>query len=454
MDKLPASLRYNASKLMLRENNLYIRPGGSDNGTAHSIFRFKMPERSLVDLSSTQLIFDFVITGLSTTASNWRNAKLPAAHKLIKYCRTYVNGQIASGGQCNHYDILYHALVKATGSEDYCLSRLESQYQELIGPSDEVGSVNAAPAATTKSARYVHTDLMGLFRSGQQSIIDTSLWGNLEIEIAFNTPAAILKMYAGSGNDSSATSNVSFQVSNVHLRTNVITQISPIYNQILDIKLKENGSVIRLPFQNFITNVLSGDTANRIQVNSGCVDSVLFAPLGSAYDSTNSGTRGDIATIANCQYPDSRRYTFDTGRDLTNASDCSLNVSVGSEQYPRNPYSNALDLAPATTQSFWGESADSRNLLYQGLTSEAAAVQSYSRVNFLNKNFVYNQTFSNAKEGYASRVLAGLDTSNQSIDIIINQTNLIPASGFAFVAAMTTSMLVYDTQSQSVQVIL
>ena len=96
MDKLPASLRYNASKLMLRENNLYIRPGGSDNGTAHSIFRFKMPERSLVDLSSTQLIFDFVITGLSTTASNWRNAKLPAAHKLIKYCRTYVNGQITS----------------------------------------------------------------------------------------------------------------------------------------------------------------------------------------------------------------------------------------------------------------------------------------------------------------------------------------------------------------------
>lgn len=454
MDKLPASLRYNASKLMLRENNMYIRPGGSDSGQPHSIFRFKMPERSLVDLSSTQLIFDFVITGLSTTSSNWRNAKLPAAHQLIKYCRTYVNGTIASGGQANHYDILYSALVKATGSEDYCFSRLESGYQALLGPSDEVGSVNVAPTATTKSARYVHTDLMGLFRSGQQSVIDTSLWGNLEIEIAFNTPAAILKMFAGAGNDSSATANVSFQVSNVHLRTNVITQISPIYNQVLDLKLKESGSIIRLPFQNFITNVLSGDTANRIQVNSGCIDSVLFAPLGSTYDSTNAGSRGNIATLGNCQFPDSARYTFDSGRDLSNAADVSLNVSVGSEQYPRQPYNNALDVAPATTQSFWGESADSRNLLYAGLTSEAAAVQSYSRANFLGKNFIYNQTFSNAKEGYASRILAGLDTSNQSIDIIINQTNLIPAGGFAFVAAMTTSMLLYDTQSQSVQVIL
>jgi hypothetical protein len=454
MDKLPASLRYNASKLMLRENNLYIRPGGSDNGTAHSIFRFKMPERSLVDLSSTQLIFDIVITELKTDATNWLNAKLPAAHKLIKYCRTYVNGTIASGGQCNHYDMLYSALVKATGSEDYCLSRLESGYQELIGPSDEVGSVNAKPAASTKSARYVHSDFMGLFRSGQQSIIDTSLWGNLEIELAFNSPAAILKMFAGTGNANQATANVSFQVTGVHLRCNVITQISPIYNQILDLKLKENASVIRLPFQNFITNVLNGDTANRIQVNSGCVDSVIFCPLGQYYDSANSYTRGDIGTLSNCAFPDSARYTFDTGRTLADANTVSLNVSVGSEQYPRQPYNNALDVAPATTQSFWGESADSRNLLYCGLTSEAAAVQSYNRANFLNKNFVYNQTFSNAKEGWASRVMAGLDTSNQSIDITINQTNLIPASGFAFVAAMTTSMLVYDTQSQSVQVIL
>jgi hypothetical protein len=454
MDKLPASLRYNASKLMLRENNLYIRPGGSDSGVAHSIFRFKMPERSLVDLSSTQLIFDFAMTGLSTTASNWRNAKMPAAHKLIKYVRTYVNGVICSGGQCNHYDILYSALVKATGSEDYCFSRLESGYQELLGPSDEVGSVNAVPAATTKSARYVHTDLMGLFRSGQQSIIDTSLWGNLEIEIAFNTPAAILKMWAGTGNDNGATANVAYQVSSVHLRTNVITQISPIYNQILDLKLKESGSLIRVPFQNFITNVLNGDTANRIQVNSGCVDSVLFCPLGSSYDATNAGSRGNIGTTSNCAFPDSARYTFDTGRTLANANDVSLNVSVGSEQYPRQPYNNALDVAPATTQSFWGESADSRNLLYAGLTSEAASVQSYSRENFLTKNFVYNQTFSASKEGYASRILAGLDTSNQSVDITINQTNLIPSSGFAFVAAMTTSMLVYDTQTQSVQVIL
>lgn len=454
MDKLPASLRYNASKLMLRENNMYLRPGGSDSGTAHSIFRFKMPQRSLVDLSSTQLIFDLTITGLSTNSTNWRNAKLPAAHKLIKYCRTYVNGTIASGGQCNHYDILYSALVKATGSEDYCFSRLESGYQEMLGPSDEVGSVNAAPAADTKSARYVHSDLMGLFRSGQQSVVDTSLWGDLEIEIAFNTPAAILKMFAGTGNDNAETANVTFQLSQVHLRTNVITQISPLYNAVLDLKLKEPGSVIRLPFQNFITNVLNGDTANRIQVNSGCVDSVIFAPLGQFYDSTNSGTRGNIANTANCQFPDSHRYTFNCGRVLSNAGDCSLNVSVGSEQYPRQPYTNALDVAPATTQSFWGESADSRNLLYAGLTSEAAAVQSYSRANFLNKNFIFNQTFSNAKEGWASRVLAGLDTSNQSVDITINQTNLIPASGFAFVAAMTTSMLVYDTQSQSVQVIL
>jgi hypothetical protein len=110
-----------------------------------------------------------------------------------------------------------------------------------------------------------------------------------------------------------------------------------------------------------------------------------------------------------------------------------------------------------TTQSFWGEAADSRNLLYQGISATAsgtASQQTYSRANFLNTNFVFALPFSSSKEGYKTRLLAGLDTASQSIQMSVNQTNLIPANGFAFVAAMTTSMLVYDTESQSVRVVL
>jgi hypothetical protein len=449
MDKLPQSLRYNASKMMMRENNFYIRTTGVDSGGENSIFRIKLPSRSLIDLSSLNLIFDAEFTGLEiasgTGGANWRNVKIPSVYKMLKYCRVYVNGQIASGGLCNHYDILYHSLLQCTASEDYLFSRLESGMQELYGSSDEVGDGKAAPAATTKNMHYVHTDLLGLFRSGSDNcILDSSLWGDVEIEFCFNTGAALQKTFGGTGNDNGATGNVSFKITNVHSRVNCITQISPLYNQVLEVKLSEKGQNIRLPYMNFITNVLNGNQSNRIQVNSGCIDSVLFAPLGEKYDTNNNPQ----SASSNHSSP---RYTFNCGRDLNNAKTCSLSLSIGSEQYPRQPYTNCLDVASATTQSFWGENADSRSLLYQGITS---GVASFSRSNFLSQNFIWNCPFSNAKEGYRTRTLAGIDTSNQSIDIILNQNNLIPENGFAFIAALTTSMLVYNTDTQSVQVIL
>lgn len=448
MDKIPASLRYNASKVMMRTNNFVVRPSGTDAGGQHSIFRFQLPERSLVDLSSLQLIFDANFTGL-TTGANYLNIKIPAVHKLIKSVKTYVGGLIASGGQSNHYDLLYSALLKSTASEDYCLSRLESGYQELLGKSDDIGDIDVAPTATSKSFHYIHTDLLGLFRSGDQSIIDTSLWGNLELEISMNSLAGVQRKRGGDG---SAVDTVDVAFSNVLCRVNCITQISPLYNEILNVKLGEKGSSIRLPYMNFITNVLSGNNKTSIEVNSGCVDSLIFAPLQSTYD-----TNTIIANATNPSNANANRYVFNSGRTVADANTASLFVSVGSENYPRQPITNALDVAPMTTQAFWGEASDSRNLLYQGISATAsgtAAQQTYSRANFLNTNFVFALPFSSSKEGYRTRLLAGLDTASQSIQMSVNQTNLIPANGLSFVCAMTTSMLIYDTENQTVRVVL
>lgn len=448
MDKIPASLKYNCSKLMMRTNGFLVRPSGSDSGGQHSIYRFQLPERSLVDLSSLQLTFDANFTGL-TTGANYLNIKTPSVYKLIKSVKTYVGGQLASGGQSNHYDLIYHALVRATASEDFCLSRLEAGFPELLSKADDFGDIDVAPTATNKSVHYTHTDLLGLFRSGDQSVVDTSLWGNLEIEISMNSLAGVQRKRGGDG---TAVDNVDVAFSNVHCRVNCITQISPLYNEILNVKLSEKGAAIRLPYMNFITNVLSGNNKASIEVNSGCVDSLIFCPLTSTYDASTI-----IGNAANPSNANANRYIFNSGRVLADANQASLFVSVGSENYPRQPYTNALDVAASTTQAFWGEAADSRNLLYQSISSTAsgtAAAQTYSKLNFLSTNFVYAVPFSSSKEGYKTRLLAGLDTASQSIQMSVNQTNLIPANGFAFVAAMTTSMLVYDTDSQSVRVIL
>ena len=448
MGKIPSSLRYNASKLMLRTNNFVVRPSGTDSGAQHSIFRFQLPERSLCDLSSLQLIFDANFTGL-TTGNNYLNIKVPAVHKLIKSVKTYVGGQLASGGQSTNYDILYQALLKSTASEDYCVSRIESGFQELLSKSDEFSDIDVAPAATSKQVHYNHTDLLGLFRSSDQSIIDTSLWGNLELEISFGSLAGVLRKKGG---DNSAVDNVNVAYSNVHVRLNCITQISPLYNEVLNLRLNEKNSAIRLPYQNFITNVLSGNNKASIEVNSGCVDSLIFCPLPSTYDTNTVLTAATNPANANAN-----RYIFNSGRTVADANTGSLFVSVGSENYPRQPYTNALDVAPATTQAFYGQNADSRNLLYQSISATAAgtaAAQTYSKANFLSSNFIYAIPFSSSKEGYKTRMLAGLDTASQSIQMSINQSNLVTQDGFIFIGAMTTSMLVYNTETQSVQVVL
>lgn len=448
MDKIPKSLQYNASKIMMRQNSFVVRPSGTDSGKQNAIFRFVLPERSLIDLSSLQFIFDANFTGL-VTGNNFLNIKAPAVHKLIKSLKVYIGGQLVSGGQCSHYDLLYHALLKATASEDYCVSRLESGLQELLSKGDEFSDFDTAHSATSKQVHYTHTDLLGIFRSGDQSIIDSSLWGNVEVEITMNTLAGVLKKKGGDG---SAADNVDVEFSNCHFRVNCITQISPLYNEILNVKLSEKGSNIRLPYMNMITNVLNGNNKASIEVNSGCVDSLLFAPLLSTYDAPTV-----VAHNANPTSANANRYVFSTGRSVADANTASLFVSVGSENYPRQPYTNALDIAPSTTQAFYGQASDSRNLLYQNISSTNAgtpAAQTYSKANFLTQNFIYVIPFSSAKEGWKTRQLSGVDTASQSISMSINQTNLITAGGFAFVCALTTSLLIYDTDTQSVRVVL
>ena len=448
MDKIPSSLRYNASKIMMRTNNFLIRPSGTDSGGPNSIFRMVLPERSLVELSSLQLIFDATFANL-VAGANFYNVKMPSVHKLIRAIRVYIGGQLVSGGQSNAYDILYQALLKSTGSEDYLFSRVESGFQDLLGKADELGDFDAAPAGTSKSMHYVHTDLLGVFRSGEQTIIDTSLWGNIEIEVTMNSLAGIQRKKGG--NDGAA-DNVAVTFSNFSCRVNCITQISPLYNEVLNVRLNDKGQPLRLPYMNFITNILAGNNKSSIEVNSACVDSLLFAPLQSTYD---SGTL--LLAANNPPNANANRYIFNTGRTRDDANTATLYAQVGSEQWPRSAYTNALDIAPATTQAFWGESADSRSLLYQSISTTASgtpAVQTYSRDNFLSTNFVWVVPFSSSKEGYRTKILSGLDTANQSIQMSINQTNLIPAGGFAFVAALTTSMLVYNTDSQSVSVVL
>lgn len=448
MEVLPASLSYSGSKQSLRINRFQCRPTSSDAGGPNTTYRFPLPSKSLVDLSSFALAFDLTVSGLvDTDAGNYANVKLPHGHKLIKSLKVYIGGQAVSGHLCNDYDILYNALMKASVGEDWVLSRLNEHSKELVTKSDDLTAIDARPGATSKSASYVVSDFLGIFRGNGtgRSIIDTSLWGDVQIEVTFNNEGCMAQNKAGAG----TTANITYAVEKLEAYVSCITQTTPLYIKLITMLLDSREQQIRFPYQNFVTNINSSGSNARFQVNSGCIDQMVVVPLSENYQLARAA-----AGAANLD-PDTQinptRYRFDSGKTCAAPADskgCAMQIQIGSDTFPKLPIDNALHVANITQDSLFSNSLYSQNLFFNDVVGGA---NTYNRTAFLNENFVWVQSFCD-QEGWSSKILTGVDTASQNLDIIVN-TAAKTANGSIFMGALLTSMLVFDTKTGVVSVV-
>jgi hypothetical protein len=172
-----------------------------------------------------------------------------------------------------------------------------------------------------------------------------------------------------------------------------------------------------------------------------CVDALLVCPF-SADPNTNAGT--DVGAIS----VNAPRYQFNSGRTDTNASETRFQVIVGSEAFPRTPIDHASELADVTTNSIYGNSAKSTNLLYRNMDGGGAAT-AYSRSLFLAQNCVALQRFSLLTEGWSEGVMTGLNTAGQSVDFVVNTQNF---GSHLLIAALCTSCLVFDPKTSAVSI--
>jgi len=458
---LPQSLSYSASKQSLRINRFQVRPNSSDSGGPGSTFRFQLPSKSLIDVSSLALAFDITVTGLLNTAGdNYSNVKMPHGQKLFSSVKFYVGGQIASGSLCtNTQDILYNCLVKASCGEDWVNSRMNSHAVELIRQGDDLTALLVQPGASLgKVASYIVDDFLGLPRGNGtgRSIIDTSLWGNVDVEVVMNNESAFAQYGTGAAG-ATALGAMTYVVSAMECFVNVITQTTPLYVKLLTMLISQKEGQIRFPYQNFITNVASSGSNARFQVNTNCLDSIVLAPLTASYSlphGLSGATTGPNITAASKL--SSSRYEYDSGLDcdaLATPKGKALSIQIGSETFPKLPISNALHVSDITNNSLFASSLYSQNLLFNDISAGAAnGTVKYSRNAFLNENFVWVQSFSPDGEGWATKVLTGIDTQNNNLEIVINH-NAIVAGGFLFMGALCTSMLVFDCASGSVSVV-
>jgi hypothetical protein len=304
---------------------------------------------------------------------------------------------------------------------------------------------------------------LGLFRSGDKSILDTSLWGQIELEFTFNDTSAIAQYAAGNGSNA----NLNMKITNVEGFVEKVVGISPVYNQLVNVMLNNRKEPLLYCYQNMVSIISANGSATRLQCRSQSIDAVICCPLDPAYNSPLSTINPDTQLSA-------PRYRYNSGRSIsqTNASttkNCNLQISINGECYPDVPINNALHVSHITTSGLFNHSVYSQNLLFNdvavsnygkagnytengvSIQIEALSAPSYNRSAFLNENFVWYQSLCNG-EGYINKVLTGYDTEGQFVEIVVNH-DCIVAGGSLFVAALTTSCLSLDPQSKQMTVI-
>lgn len=479
--ELPTSLNYTASKSVIKYKRFNVRTLGTNSGNGGSVVRMRLPD-GLINLSSFALCFDLTVSGLVVDGAapfeDYFNVKMPHGHKLLREVKCFVNNQQVSG-KCGDMDILYNALVKASVGEDWVNSRMNEHAKELIDSADDFGILKQNPTETSKVASYIVSDLLGLFRSGDKSIIDTSLWGQVELEFTFNNTSAIAQYIAGNATNA----DLQMRFTNVEGFVEKVTAITPVYNQLVNMMLNNRKEPLIYCYQNMVSTINSNGSSARLQCRSQSIDAVLCCPLDPNYNALLSVINPDTQLSA-------PRYRYNSGRTIsqTNAlstKNCNLQIIINGDCYPDVPVNNCLHISHITTSGLFNHSVYSQNLLFNDISSVSYAAPlartqqevqpdgvdadalpdvfivvpagaplntpSYNRSAFLNENFVWYQSLCNG-EGYMNKVLTGYDTEGQSAEIIINH-DCIVNGGSLFVAALTTSCLSLDPVSKQMTVI-
>jgi hypothetical protein len=458
MSQLPKSLSYGANQMPFRVNKYQVMPVGSDINGPNSTCRFRFPEKSIIRLSSTTLTFDVTINGLTNTdGNNWNKALFPPAqYAFFKQVRWYCNGVLCTGLN-NHYNQIYHALLRSSVGEDYINSRALSGLQQHLGQEDEEGVLQVRKTATSKSGSYICEDILGLSRAnGGESIIDTSIFGTIELEIIFDDKNVLACFGASNTGDANAqaaaiatgNSAISWQLSNLRALCDVVTVVPPLYMSLMSARLK-SSEPLKFAYENIVSIVANRLTSNRINVNTQCLDALMICCLGSTWNDGNN--QADATTQFN------KKFRFTSGKGLNDVN-CNLQIQVGSEVYPKIPIQNLLHCSDYTVNAFHPHSSFSQNLLFQnisGASNASAGSQTYKKANYLTENFIWVMPFA-AEQGWASEThtLGGIDTASQNVDIIINSgTNDFQANTYYLLAALTTATLEFDPQSTATRVV-
>lgn len=434
VDSIPKALQYGVSNSQARVVRQKLQPLGVSTGAAGATVRFLLPQKSIIDLRSLSVNYDYTISGLGNGgAGDYSNAPFPPTYQHWSSIKMFVSGASAAGSQCNHYDQVHHALVKASAGEDWCNSRLNNGYKSLIDFADST----TQPGATSKTLQATLDDLV-LFRS-KNYCYDSSLFGNMEIELTFNQNY-ILKISTATVTPADAKAAIAHAFSNITLSVDTVVSISPLYVSLLAERLQVS-SPIRFPFSEVRSVVASNTGSNRITLQSSCVDAVLVGFFNGDPNTYTPAVTATQVLVANMPH-----YKF--AIDPAYASALGYQLTIGSEVYPRQAVQRLAEVADMTTNAIYGNDVKSQNLLY--LAAGAAGIQNYAVANLATNGAISLMKFAVGEEGWSTGLLCGLQTNGVATDCVVQSATA--AATHLLIASLQTSQIVFDPATSAVSI--
>lgn len=480
LEALPQALRYGARQLQIRINrNTNIVPIGTDavSSNGSGVVRFRMPSASILNLSTLSVSFVSTISGLNvgsgTPTRGYINALIPAAYKYIRRVQFYLGGVSVAGSLANNYNQIYHAFLKSSVNKPYCHAKVGAGYTEVSDLYDQYGYLTDVPTGTSKSAFQVLDDFLLLAKANGASVnpdsmIDTSIWQDAELELNFDTNA-ILSVFAddntGSVNANTVANGVSWALSNIRLNVDAVSSIPAIYGAFMEAR-SQRPEPIRFIFQNLVSQVSQILQTTRVQLSSTCIDALMICGLLSNQATPSAFVGNVLLPNLAINATNNNKFNFIAPISVSNSNDTAAytgfnaSIQVGTALYPTTPYNSAYLLADSTYHHFWHNSIMSSSLLYQknvivGNATTGASVEEYpyTQPTFITNQFVWVQSFS-LEDGWASanKVLSGIDTSATNVDILV-QTSMANASYSFLLVGLLSSVLEYDTSARRVRVI-
>ena len=435
MDAIPEGLRYSSiSSSQARVCRQRLAPIGINQGSAGTVCRFLLPQKSILDLRSLAFHYDYTISGLTDAAANYSNCHFPPTYQHWNNIKVIVSGSTAAGAQANHLDMAHHLLAKSTVGEDYCFSRLNNAYDNLVR-----APALLRPGATSKTLRATFDDLV-LFRS-KSFCYDSSLLGNLELELTFNTKNILKPAAYGDLDAADVFAAVNHAFSNITLSVDTVVSISPLYVSLLAERLQVSQP-IRYGFSEIRTTLASNTGSNRITLQGECIDAVAVAFLNQDPNSGAGLSSADLLTTANAP-----RYRFSLASKEA-SENMAFQLTVGSEVFGRQAISRIGELLDQTVNAMYGNDARSVNLLYAGM---AAGVATYDINNAWQNNTIAVTKFAVGSEGWATNIYAGLQTSGIQTDCVVSSGGASMAS-HVFIAVLQSSQVVFDPQTSAISI--